>query len=338
MIVKLTREDVRKAIRFGGPPRPPRTEALMHDPANIDALGGDDFRRLLSAYPDDTVPANMVVQYWHAPDDDPTYRFAFGEKMQPRGLPIDACPVIADWAELDQFLEEFPCSERSRTLDELRAARRENPDSYVLVCWNHYFHQRLAYIRGIEALLCDFYDARDKLRAVMDRLLDLYRVWARGAAEAGADGVWGGEDLGDQRSLFMRPETFREIYAPYYRGLADVLHSNGLDFWLHSCGNITELVDDLIDCGVDVLHPIQAGTMDDPTIADRYGGRVAFWIGMDGQLILQFGTPDEVRDHVRARKRTFYRPEGGLILGAGTCILPGIPMDNLRAYIETLCE
>lgn len=333
----LNRTQVRAAIHFAGPPRPPRALSLWHNPQTLEKHG-DAFRALLETYPDDTVITGMGIDYWAAPPDDPAYRFAFGKKAKPDGLPVDACPVISDWSELDQFLAEFPDTKRNGVTAGVQAARKDYPDRYILVGWGHYFHQRLAYLRGIQNLLYDFYDAPDKLRVVMNALLKFYQVWAQRAAEAGADGVWAGDDLGTQRSLLMKPETFRELYAPYYRMLADVLHAHGLDFWFHTCGNITELMDDLIACGVDCLHPIQAGTMDDKNIAMRYGGRICFWIGMDVQKVIPFGTPDEVRNVVRERIRTFSRPEGGLVLAAGNAILPDTPIENLRVYLETLRE
>lgn len=333
----LNRTQVHAAIKFGTPRRVPRAFTLWH---NLQTLKkhGDAFRALLETYPDDTVMTGMGVDYWAAPPDDPTYRFAFGEKVKPDSLPVDACPIISDWSELDQFLAEFPDAKRDNVTANVYAARKAYPDRYILVGWGHYFHQRLAYLRGIQNLLYDFYDAPDRLRVVMDALLKFYRVWAQRAAEAGADGVWAGDDLGTQRSLFMKPETFRELYAPYYRALAKALHGHGLDFWLHTCGNITELMDDLIARGVDCLHPIQAGTMDDKNIATRYGGRICFWIGMDVQNVIPFGTPNEVRNAVRERIQTFYRPEGGLIVAAGNAILPDTPIENLRAYLDTLKE
>ncbi len=333
----LARDEVRAAIHFGSPPRPPRALALWHNPLTIEAHG-DSFRALLREYPDDALQAGIPLDYWQAPPDDPNYRFAFGDKAKPQGLPVDACPVIEGWSELDRFLDEFPDPERPGVADGVARARRASPDRYILVGWGHYFHQRLAYLRGIQNLLCDFYDAPGELRTVMDRLLDLYRVWARRTAQAGGDGVWGGDDLGTQLSLFMSPQTFRDLYLPYYRALGEMLHEHGLDFWLHTCGNVAELMDDLIECGVDVIHPIQAGTMDDAGIAGRYGGRVCFWIGMDVQQVIPFGTPEQVRAHVRRRIRAFHRPQGGLMLAAGNAILPDTPIVNLRAYLETLCE
>ena len=337
MVNPLTLEQVRGALHFGHPPRPPRAYSLWHNLKTIEAHG-DAFRALLEAFPDDTINTALSCSYWEAPEDDPTYRFAFGSKVKPPEIPHFAYPIINDWGELDDFLAEFPDAERPAAADATRAARQSNPDRYILVSFGHYFHQRLAYLRGIQPLMYDFYDAPDKLRVVMDRLLDLYRVWARRASEAGGNGVWGGDDLGTQQSLFMQPETFRSLYAPYYAALADILHANDLDFWLHTCGNVTELMDDLIACGVDALHPIQAGTMDDKAVAAHYGGRVTFWIGMDVQQIIPFGTPEEVRTHVRQRIRTFYRPQGGLILAAGNAILPDTPLENLYAYLETLRE
>lgn len=325
------------ALRFGGPPRPPRALALWHNADTARALG-NALTGLLAAYPDDVVHAGMGIDYWNAPPDDPAYRFAFGGKARPEGLPIDACPVIEEWSELGHFLAEFPSSDRRHAIDAVRAARQAHPDRYLLIGWGHYFHQRLAYLRGIQNLMYDFYDAQDELRVVMDRFLELYRAWARRLGEIGADGVWAGDDLGTQRSLFMSPQTFRELYRPYYQALADVLHADGLDFWLHTCGNVTELMDDLIESGVDAIHPIQAGTMDDRAIAEQYGGRVCFWIGMDVQQVIPFGTQEEVREAVRQRIRTFYRLQGGLVLAAGNAILPDTPVANLRAYLEALCE
>jgi uroporphyrinogen decarboxylase len=333
----LSRQEVRAALRFEYPPRPPRAQSLWYNPATLEAHG-DAFQALLDASPDDTLNIGVPCSYWDAPADDPTYRFAFGGKVKPDDVPHFAYPVIVDWSELDAFLDEFPDAERPGVMDAIRSARESHPDRYVLASFGHFFHQRLAYLRGLQPLMYDFYDAPDKLRIVMDRLLELYKVWARRVAAAGADGVWGGDDLGNQRSLFMPPGLFRELYASYYEALGHILHANGLDFWLHTCGNVTQLMEDLIACGVDAVHPIQAGTMDDKAIAARYGGRIAFWIGMDVQQIIPFGSPEEVHAHVQKRIRTFYRPEGGLVVAAGNAILPDTPMVNLYAYVDALCE
>ncbi|MGI6544085.1 MAG: uroporphyrinogen decarboxylase family protein [Limnochordia bacterium] len=331
----LSRDEVKAALGFHGPPRPPLAMSLWH---NAETVAGrvEEWQTIAAMYPDDCVNSFMAVDYWRAPADDPTYRWAFGNKEKPVDLPIDACPIISDWDELTAFLAEFPNPRRASATDHLARARAENPDRYILVNWGHYFHQRLAYLRGIEPLLFDFYDHPNELRRVMRALLDLYAVWATRAAQAGADGIWAGDDLGTQLSLFMRPETFRELYKPFYADLADILHGAGLDFWLHTCGNITAVLPDLIEVGVDAVHPIQVGTMDDAYVAEQYGGKIAFWLGMDVQNVIPFGTPEQIREHVANRIRIFYRPEGGLILAAGNAILRDTPLENVCAYAEAL--
>lgn len=331
----LNRDEVRAALNFGHPPRPPLANSLWLN-AETREFWGPLVGQLQREFPDDVIMTGMGVDYWNAPPDDPSYRWAFGDKKMPKSVAIDSRCVIKSWDELEQFLAEFPNPHRAGITNGIQRARKEYPEHYILVGWGHYLHQRLAYIRGLHSLLFDFYDHVSELRIVMDALLDFYRVWAKRAADAGADGVWAGDDLGTQRSLFMSPNTFRSLYKPYYSKLAESLHDNGLDFWLHTCGNVTEIMEDLIEVGVDAVHPIQAGTMDDVHIAREYGSRIAFWIGMDVQQLIPFGTPEQVREGCRHRMQTFYRSDGGLILAAGNAILPETPMLNVRAYLETL--
>ena len=331
----LSRDEVRAAVHFGSPPRPPLANSLWLN-AETHRVLGPLVGQLQRESPDDVIMAGMGVSYWDAPPDDPDYRWAFGNKVKPEGVAIDSQQVIESWDELDQFLAEFPNPHRPGITDGIKRSRQQQPDRYILVGWGHYLHQRLAYIRGLSSLLLDFYDHVDELRTVMKALSDFYGVWAKRAADAGADGIWAGDDLGTQRSLFMSPEMFRSLYKPYYRKLADSLHGNGLDFWLHTCGNVTEIMEDLIEVGVDAVHPIQVGTMNDVYIASQYGGRIAFWLGMDVQQLLPFGTPEEVRKGCRLRVQALSRADGGLILAAGNAIMPETPLENIRAYLETL--
>jgi len=331
----LSADQVRAAIKFENPPRPPVASLLPCEEALL-REHGEALRQLMARYPDDVASINIHVDYWAAPDDDPNYRWAFGGKSKPQDVPIDNCPVIEDWGELDQFLAEMPSPYKDRPMRQIRRLRRENPDRYVLVSFGHYFNQKLASLRGIENLLFDFHDHADELRTVMNALLEYYRVLAARTAEAGGNGVHGGDDLGTQRSLFMSPQTFRSLFKPYYQALARILHANGLDFWLHTCGNVTELMDELLDCGIDVLHPIQVGAMDAGATVRDYGGRIAFHVGMDVQQLIPFGTVQQVREGIGQRAEMFYRPEGGVIYGAGNVLVAGTPLENIKEYAATV--
>jgi hypothetical protein len=336
-IKALTAKDVRAAIHFENPPRPPRLQTLWHSQETLDYYG-QEFVELQARYPDDICVVDIAIEYWNAPADDPDYRWAFNGKKEDVSAAVDAKPVIEDFSELGDFIAQMPRTDRAEAFDRVARCRQENPDSYILECWGHYFHQRIACLRGIENLLYDFYDHPDELRRLMDAFLDFYSVWAKRAARAGANGVWAGDDLGTQISLFMPPDTFRSLYKPVYKKFAEILHSNGLDFWLHTCGNVTEILDDLIEVGVDVIHPIQVGAMDAEQVASKYAGKVAFWVGMDVQNLIPFGSPEEIRRGVRKRAETFYRPAGGVIYGAGNSLVPNIPIENIAAYAGSLFD
>ena len=134
----------------------------------------------------------------------------------------------------------------------------------------------------------------------------------------------------------MSPSTFREFIKPYYSQLWRYTREHGVDNWLHTCGNVTEIIDDLIECGLDVLHPIQKHTMDWDAVAAKWKGKIAFWVGMDVQDTLINGTPEEVRREVRLIRDTFDSPSGGLIYASGNGIVRGTPIENIEAYLNEI--
>lgn len=335
----LDAQEVRKAIRFESPARPPLCEMLWHNQETLDDYEGE-FERLMEEYPDDVLAVHVGIHYDHSPvADDPNYCWAYrGWKRRGSGA-IDNCPIINDWhSELELFLRDFPDAGRIDTFEPVEKAAALNPQRYILVNWGHYFHQRLCYLRGTENLLYDFYDHRAELKIVMDALLDFYRTWAKHTVQSGGHGVWAGDDLGMQTSLFMAPDVFRTVYKPYYAALAEILHENGLDFWLHTCGNVFEILEDLIEAGVDVLHPIQVGCMDPEQTMQTYGGRIAFWAGMDVQNLIPFQPPDRIYQEIQRHAQIFYRPEGGIIYGAGNAVMAGAPLENIQAYVRGLTD
>ena len=123
----------------------------------------------------------------------------------------------------------------------------------------------------------------------------------------------------------MSPDTFRELIKPYYAKVGDVLKKSGTHWWLHSCGNNTEILGDLVEAGVDVFHPVQKETMDEVAVAREFGDRMTFLVGFDVQHILPEETPERVREEVRFLIDTFDQPNGGMCIAAGNGIVAGTP-------------
>ncbi|HOP10904.1 MAG TPA: uroporphyrinogen decarboxylase family protein [Oscillospiraceae bacterium] len=92
------------------------------------------------------------------------------------------------------------------------------------------------------------------------------------------DGIWMTEDLGSTRATLMSPKTYRELIFPWHKKLGDYVKSKNLKFFMHSCGDVSDLIPDFIEAGVDVLQPLQANTtMHVVRLKEQYGDRISFW-------------------------------------------------------------
>ena len=111
-------------------------------------------------------------------------------------------------------------------------------------------------------------------------------------------------------------------------------HKNGLHFWLHSCGNIEKILPDLIEIGVDVIHPIQKFAMNEEDTAKKYKGQICFMCGMDVQNVMPFGTPGDVRAEVNRLVDTFSKNNGRMIFSMGNGVTPDIPIENIYALYD----
>ena len=249
----------------------------------------------------------------------------------------DSRCVIDDWNKLGEFIDKLPVPEQDPQFEPLieQAERIRAQDRYLLFGWWRLFFEKPWEIRGMENLLMDYYLAPQQVHRLHTALCDLYyRYLARAIRELRPDGFWTSDDLGHQTQLFMRPQTFREFIKPYYARIGDLLEEHGVHWWLHSCGNNTAILADLIEAGVDVFHPVQKGTMNEASIAREFGGRLTFLAGIDVQHALQEKDPQDVREEVRFLVDTFDRPEGGMCVAAGNGIVAGTPLENIEAFLD----
>lgn len=145
------------------------------------------------------------------------------------------------------------------------------------------------------------------------------------------------DDYGMQTGLMISPALYREIIKPYYVQLVKFIKSKtNAKIFLHSCGSLVDLIDELIDAGVDVLNPIQpaaAGMGDPGALKKRFGKRICFHGGIDEQYILPQGGPKDVEEEVKKRIRGF-APGGGYILAASHNIQVDTPPENVIAMFE----
>ncbi|NWG12183.1 MAG: methyltransferase [Acidobacteria bacterium] len=150
-----------------------------------------------------------------------------------------------------------------------------------------------------------------------------------------------GTDFGTQSSSFCSVETFRELWMPYYKRINEWIHRNTRwKTFKHSCGAVAKFIEPFIECGFDILNPVQcsAAGMEPERLKSNVGGRIVFWGGgVDTQKVLPFGTPAEVREQVLRRCEVF-APGGGYVFTSVHNIQAGTPVENIVAMIDAVHE
>ncbi len=150
-----------------------------------------------------------------------------------------------------------------------------------------------------------------------------------------------GTDFGTQSSSFCSVKTFRDLWMPYYKRVNDWVHQNTpWKTFKHSCGAVEKFVDSFVECGFDVLNPVQCSAvgMDAEELKSKYGAKIVFWGGgIDTQQVLPFGTPQQVREQVLRRCEIFSR-HGGFVFNAIHNIQAGTPVENIVALFEAVSE
>jgi uroporphyrinogen decarboxylase len=244
---------------------------------------------------------------------------------------------LKDWSRLDEYLETgMPDPSGPGRLDE--AARQMAPHRGKRYCVGFQvlgILELLRNIRGMEELFVDFHTCEDQVNRLMDALESFLTQVLLAWAGIGADCVMFGDDWGMQTGLQISPAMWRSLFRPRYRRIFSAAHAAGLDIQFHSCGRVVDIVEDLIEVGVDVLDPVQPGCMDIGELARRFGGRIAFSGAVDIQGTMVFGTPSEVRNEIRRLIDVLGRPFGNaFVIGPANSMTPDIPLANIRAMVE----
>ncbi len=147
--------------------------------------------------------------------------------------------------------------------------------------------------------------------------------------------VWLQDDLAYESGLMMRPEIYRKYVFPWYREIGDICKKRHLPLLFHSDGSFWELLDDLLDIGVNAIHPIEPKGMgaNIRILKEEFGNKICLIGGVDLD-ILSRGTPEETTNETIKRIKEI-APRGGYILGSSNTISEFVLIDNYRTMIET---
>jgi uroporphyrinogen decarboxylase len=194
-------------------------------------------------------------------------------------------------------------------------------------------------LRSMDALFEDIKFRPDWAAALLDRIAERRAFTAARFAEAGVDVVQLGDDVAMQTGLMMNRELWREWLAPRLRRVIQAAKEANPEvlIWYHSDGNITDLIPDLIEVGVEILNPVQPECVNQTFVRREYGEHLAFWGGLGVQSVLPFGTPDEVRKHVKEVIEAL-GIDGGLVVGPSHVLERDTPFENILAMKQAIDE
>lgn len=150
-----------------------------------------------------------------------------------------------------------------------------------------------------------------------------------------------GTDFGTQNSTFCSPETFGELYMPYYRKMNDWIHQNtGWKTFKHCCGAVEPFMRSFINSGFDIINPVQINAvgMDPENLKKEYGDYLVFWGGgVDTQKMLPYGKSHEVKEQV-LRMCNVLSKNGGFVFNAVHNIQANVPIENVIAMLDAVKE
>jgi len=297
----------------------------------VEFYGGDSFYR-------DSLSNCLVATLADLPDTEVEpgiFRDAFGSVWNKR-IDRDIGMVENSVVTPENLLEyRFPDVENPQVYQVTRDRVAKHPDKFVFYLLGFSLYERAWVLAGMETVLMSMAADPDFVHTLFDRILEYNLIQVKNACEAGVDGIWFGDDWGQQTGLIMGPARWREFIKPRIKTMYDMTKSYGKKVLIHCCGKVDEILPDLIELGVDVFNPFQPEVMDVYQIKKQYGNNIGFWGGISTQKLLPFGTPDQVREEVKRLLENI--GQGGGYIAAPAHAIPGdAKTENIHAMIEVL--
>lgn len=194
--------------------------------------------------------------------------------------------------------------------------------------------EQATFLRGMVGLLSDLILNPSFVHQLLDGILDvLLRNLALYRAELDVECIWLSDDYGAQAGLLMSPAHWWTFIGGRVQILCDAVHAAGMHFALHSDGAISDIIPDVVDMGVDILHPLQPECIDVAWAKREFGRDITLWGGYGTQGTLVFGTPRQVAVEVGELCRLM-SAGGGFILSPGISLQGETPAENMAAFLD----
>jgi uroporphyrinogen decarboxylase len=227
---------------------------------------------------------------------------------------------------------EFPDPLSAQFFADIPEKIKKYPDRFRIFQIGFSLYERAWTLRGMENLMMDFIDHPDFVHELLRAIAD-YNISQLGKAlKYDIDAVYFGDDWGQQQGLQMGPGLWREFIYPELKRMYGIVRAAGKDVFIHSCGDVDELFDDLISIGVNCFNPFQPEVMNVSELVPRYRGRLSFHGGLSTQQTLPYGSIKDVK--AETKHLIDLGKEGSYILSPAHAVEGDVPFENMLAFIE----
>lgn len=264
--------------------------------------------------------------------EDNFYRDVFGvvwDRSVDKDIGI-VCQTVLPSPSLKGY--NWPNPEDERFYQDIPEKISACSDSFRVFCLGFSLYERAWTMRGLENLLADFYEHPEFVHRLLHAIADYNLVQVKKACSLEIDAVYFGDDWGAQHGLQMGPKLWKEFIYPELKRMYEAVHREGKYVFIHSCGDVDELFDDLISIGVNCFNPFQPEVMDVELLLKKYRGRLSFFGGLSTQYLLPFSTPEEIRR--QTQKLLLLGKEGSYIFAPAHAVEGDVPLENILAFLE----
>lgn len=219
---------------------------------------------------------------------------------------------------------------------------RESTDYALMVVVGCNLFEWGTFLRRMDNFLMDLIAEPEAVESFLEAIVEIHlQTLEKVCAAVGdiADVCRFGDDLGTDTGPFMAPAMYRKFFKKHHSRMCEFVRRHStMHTFLHSCGSIYALLPDLIESGFDIINPVQTACrdMEPEKLKREFGNDITFWGGgCDTRSVLNHGTPEEVRDHVR-RRIDILAPGGGFVFNTIHNILPDVPPQNIEAMFDAV--
>lgn len=252
------------------------------------------------------------------------------DRSMDKGVGINISPLFTE-DSFDSYV--FPDPTDASLFSTFPEAIEKEKDKFIIASVVMSYFERSWALYGFENVLMEMAVNEEFMFKLLGKILEYNLKLIDEYLKFNIDCIHINDDYGQQSGLIMGPVLWRKFFKPGLKTMSERIKSKGKLVYLHSCGNISEIMPDLIEIGIDIINPLQPEVMDVFKLKEEFGAKITFHGGISEQKTLNFGTPDDVESEMKEKIKKLGKG-GGYIIAPSQGMTRDIPAENVDRFIK----